>query len=485
MMLQKMADAMRAKNDTSKLGELINKMMTEAENIYEMSADGKKDGIVVYINLSSYIFRLLDDMGKKIEAFTFGSLALERSMAMLGKLEKVSPEALTYEMKCNYKTIQLMQLVIINFELQKEPEYKESLSNDNICLSVALYQLYVKCYEELKMLVPTSPLVLNSAAVYEMIMDMRFANTSDLEPSFLNLRNLGAQLKQFYSNKEEGSSEYDIEDFKSFVKPAIIENLENRNNEAPVEEVKNAEKSDDVEHVNSNYDEIYNNKWRSSLYNHVRKCDLSVLEIVFKQFISAIDYSKPGLDLSKCCFYQTDSFNWLDNPERVFHAYREVCTQYGLTPLKFNSYRPLDKVPYIRYDLLERMHRDVVKSFLHLRENDICACGKLPLMPKDEEIIDFIETDIHDDNVIAYFIAFIEFLVELEGILIQMSHLSLLYESLKIEKTAGNGQISWSKRCNAKIEFDKILGDYVRRLKSVYAIPAVWSYNIDKLIALI
>lgn len=446
LMMQKIAQVFAAKNDTNKLNDIIFKIKTEADTIYDLSVSGQKDGLVVYVNATSFIVRTFSDIGNPKEALAYGAEALRKSMAILVNLERNNPYSLPEEMKSSFKIVQLNQLItIIVSDLLGTQSNKDVLYGDSSLLT-DMFTLFLLGFDELKLVAPENLFIKNTIGNYNAL-----------------------------SSNDLGVSTYSSADAVNFL--SFAETLEHKIRKFPLynDEL-------DAEVSMNKYDGIYYDEWFDSVYNDTRSCSTDKLDSILGQYKKQIVLFG-NTDLHKCNFYHTDSeFNWIDQPEALFDLYMAICSDYEITPMKFNEYFPLEKVPYVSPKNLEKMHRDVVKTYLQLREYNVCGCGKLPLKPSDDEILNFVENEVSDENVIMYFIGFLEFIFELEGTLIKIKELELLYDRLTILFLEGNGSIDGDSKDEIEAMLMEELGEYEKMLRTAGIIPASWQYDIDEVI---
>ena len=172
LMMQKMAMAMNAQGKTEAMLNLLEQIKDTSDLIFTLAAQGYKDGLVVYVNATSFITRTLSDAGLTAKAFVSGMEALLRSMELIEiHNQKNVFEPIPDEMECNFKTIQLLPLVIMFNELANVESNRQVFENDFEPFD-DLHQIFIKAMRQLKMLAPTSPYVAQAAPIFNAISQM-------------------------------------------------------------------------------------------------------------------------------------------------------------------------------------------------------------------------------------------------------------------------------------------------------------------------
>lgn len=431
MLLQKMAMAMKAQGKTELMLEQFEKIKEAAQRVYAMAAQGHKDGIVVYVHASGFITRTLSEAGMNVKAFHSGIDALYHSMELIETYNReMIFEPLPKEMECNFKTAQLLPLVIMFSELATVGSNMAVFEEDYEPFD-DLHQMFLKCMRELKMIAPSSPLVAQTAQIVNAISRMEEAD-------------------RFVTA--------DIKDVKKIAKSLLyaIEKM-------PLYD------TDLQAHSRLNvFDGFYRDNWYGVIHDDEIKYEFQLLECLLPKLAEKINLSDPGLCVGDCSMYKIGDFNWGEFPECIFDSYRSLCSEYGLPAMVFDTYTVKDKVPYVKASTLIRMQRDVVKAYLHLRENNVCGCGKLGASPQDEELVDWVENEVDSFDMTMFVINYLSFMCEVEGQLIMMSRLCL-YLGASLSKTLSKEDPSEEI---AKIE--DTLSDYIARLKSHGILPADW-----------
>ena len=100
-----------------------------------------------------------------------------------------------------------------------------------------------------------------------------------------------------------------------------------------------------------------------------------------------------------------------------------------------------------------------------MRELSIYGCGKLPSYLTSDDIVDFIDEDVEDQEFAIYLINFATFTIEYDNTMNEMAMFRVIFEQFRL--TAINV-------CKSKIE--NILGPYTDRLKHIGVLPKDWKY---------
>lgn len=434
LMMQKMAMAMNAQGKTEAMLNLLEQIKDTSDLIFTLAAQGYKDGLVVYVNATSFITRTLSDAGLTAKAFVSGMEALLRSMELIEiHNQKNVFEPIPDEMECNFKTIQLLPLVIMFNELANVESNRQVFENDFEPFD-DLHQIFIKAMRQLKMLAPTSPYVAQAAPIFNAISQME-------DPD------------KFYDAT--------VKDIKEIAQSILY----------AVERMPFYDSDVQAESQMSRFDGFYRDKWYDIIHDDDIKYDFQLLDCLLPKFAENINLSDSGLCVGDCSMYKTDNFNWGEYPECIFDIYRTLCKKYGLTPMTFNTYTVKEKVPYVKAGTLVRMQRDVVKAYLHLHENNVCGCGKLSMAPADEEFLGWIENEVDDFDMTMFAINYITFMFEVEGQLIMMGELCL-HLSSSLSKALHQDDMS-----NETTAMESVLIDYIARLKSHGILPVDWKFT--------
>ena len=78
-----------------------------------------------------------------------------------------------------------------------------------------------------------------------------------------------------------------------------------------------------------------------------------------------------GLAPSDSIIFSSD-FNWFYTIEEIFDSYESICQKNGISPIKFNRYDRVEKVPFMETENLKKLHKEIVGTLLDLREHNIC-----------------------------------------------------------------------------------------------------------------
>ena len=434
LMLQKMAMAMNAQKKTDAMLDQLEKIKDATDKVYTLALQGYKDGIVVYVNATSFITRTLSEAGLTVKAYISGAESTLKSMELIETYNRMNPlDPVPDEMEYNFKTIQLLPLVIMFNDLAKVESNRQVFEDDFEPFD-DLHQIFIKAMRQLKMFAPMSPVIAQTAPIFNAISNME-------DPD----KFIDASVK-------------DVKD----VAKSILYAIEKR----PFYDSDTQAKS-----RLSKFDAFYSDKWYDIIHDDEIKYDFQLLECLLPKLAEKINLSDPGLCIGDCSMYKMGDFNWGEFPECIFDSYRSLCSEYELPAMVFDTYTVKDKVPYVKASTLIRMQRDVVKAYLHLRENNVCGCGKLGAIPQDDELLDWVENEVDNFDMTMFIINYLSFMCEVEGQLIMMGRLCL-YLGASLSKTLSKEDPSEEI---AKIE--DTLTDYIARLKSLGILPADWKLS--------
>ena len=109
-----------------------------------------------------------------------------------------------------------------------------------------------------------------------------------------------------------------------------------------------------------------------------------------------------------------------------------------------------------------------------MREHNIYGCGKLPSYLTSDDILDFFDDDIKDQEFATYLINFATFIIEYDSTLNNMAMLRVLFEQLRLTPITENIRTAIDV-CKFKIK--NILDPYTDRLKHVGVLPEDWKYT--------
>lgn len=433
MLMEKMAMAMKAQGKTDAMLEQLEKIKEAADCLYTTALQ-HKDGIVVYVHATGFITRTLSDSGMNARAFRAGADALLWSMELIRTYNRNNIlEPLPDEMECNFKTAQLLPLVVMFNELSAVKSNMKAIEEDFEPYD-DLHQIFIKAMKQLKMLAPSSPLVVQATPLFNAISQME-------EPGkFLNAH---------------------VDDIKSVAK-SILNAIE----KMPLYD-SDAQAASRL----SRFDGFYRDQWYDTIHGEDVEYDFSLLECLMPKFAEKINLSDPGLCIGDCNMYKSGEFNWGEYPECIFDLYRSLCQEYGVTPMTFDTYTVKDKVPYVNAGNLVRMQRDVVKAWLHLRENNVCGCGKLSAAPADEEMLDWVECEVDDFDMTMFCLNYVTFMFEVEGQVIKMGKLCI-HLSSSVEKALSGEDLSPETAA-----LEECLEGYITRLKSHGILPSDWKFT--------
>lgn len=222
------------------------------------------------------------------------------------------------------------------------------------------------------------------------------------------------------------------------------------------------------------YDELLKDGWNNDACKYDYRINDSIVKLFLEPYIEYLDQDKYDLLVERCCLHETEDFNWFYTIDDIFIGYEKICQENGIIPIKFNRFASVKKIPFINSEDLKKIFREVVHTFLDLREHNIYGCGKLPSYLTSDDILDFVEEDVEDQEFAIYLINLATFIIEYDSTKNEMAMLGVVFEQFR--HTAITKDIHTAiDICKSKIE--NILGPYTDRLKHIGILPKDWKYT--------
>lgn len=443
LMWQKMVQAFGAQGHHDKAEEMLSNIKSAAEDImgmvYPLSASDSmtkamfltpsRDALIVYVNSTSFVMRTLDEYNRK-EAIEYGLHMLERGMSLMAQIEEMDARALPSAVSCHLKIGMLCHILLATMVKDVVEVNEHLICNRNW---EKLEQAFKQCYEELKIADPVS----EGLKIYASLYKAAFENLPQCEPL----------------------STHDIAYAASLLQKLV--------REYPI--YSDAKEADDCFRK---YDDLYHAFWWNRISKDTLK-NYGRLGFIFDKYKVYLTPEVVKNNPRICNFYVADEdFNWYDFPEVLFENYEEVCRQHGVRPMKFYTVPLMDRVPYISPVDLERIHRDVVKTYLHLRDLNIDNIGVLPEYVDETILCSFIDENVNDLQMQIYLINFMTFMIELEATLIDMNLCDVAVHQYYLGVMDPGGSKDKLKRV-----MDDVLGAYTSGLKEAGILPSDWEFN--------
>lgn len=216
------------------------------------------------------------------------------------------------------------------------------------------------------------------------------------------------------------------------------------------------------------------NGWNNDACKYYYRINNSIVELFLEPYMEYLDQDKYDLPVEKCCLYETEDFNWFYTIDDIFSDYEKICQKNGIIPIKFNRFTHVKKIPFIKTEDLKKIYKEVVYTLLDLREHNIYGCGKLPSYLTSDDVVDFIDNNVEDQDFAIYLINFATFTIEYESTLNNMAMLNILFEKLKLTPITEDIHTAIDI-CKSKIK--NILDPYTDRLKLIGVLPENWKYT--------
>ena len=435
-MLQRVATAMVQQNNTEQALEILGKIKSVVAAVHKdfgvgftrENIDVAVESLVVYVNGASFVYRTLCDIDV-VEAIEYGIYTTRVVANHISGIESIHSRALPETMKYTFLTLSLGTLLMGLFTKDMLTSNIEFFSMEEVLL---LQGVFVQSYEEIRLIAPDSPVVKSNSVLYQIMSQ----NVQDYK---INIDHLAG----------------------------ILHKLETHIRKHPL-----YSSPTDAEERMSKYDSVYNNAYWKRMENDYIGNN-SNLDFIFDQYRPYLTDAVVRENAHLCNFHiKNPDFNWCDYPESLFEKYEDICRRLDVQPLKHNKLSITERIPYITMRELEKIHREVIKTFYHLREYDLYGMGSLSDVPDVEEVCDFVEHKVGDDGVIDYLIALLDFVVEYDGTVILMN---LLERHVKIYKLT-----NYEHDKAARVLCDKVgaeLGEYTAALKHAGILPADWTFK--------
>ena len=228
---------------------------------------------------------------------------------------------------------------------------------------------------------------------------------------------------------------------------------------------------------NKAYDDLYMNGWDKEASRYDHHINESIVKLMLKPYTGYLKQDNPDFPIERCCLYEVEDFNWFYTIDDIFDGYETICQENGITPIKFNRYEHVNRVPFMEVKNLKEIHKEIVMTFLDLREHNVYGCGKLPSYVTSNDMMDFVD-EIEDREFAIYLFNLASFTIEYDSTLNQMAMLTVIYNQLK-HAAVTEDMYAFINECKSK--FLKILDPYTDRLKDLGVLPAGWEYSFSHL----
>lgn len=432
-----MAKMSLVRNDQQGFLDFIDKIRNEANEVYILGRHDPEKGIKLYTTAIISVTALLEKKMMRAEAVEYALSALPKFIDLHKTYCNLDSDNINSEALLSNTAALLCTMVMnICFLIVFEPN-KQTFSEDCFEEYYALFQLCIKRFRMLKILYPDSPVILSYAEVIKRI------------------------------EKVENPSEYQTADFNDIEKmaSALSQSLSKR-------PLYNSE--EEAYSRLSRFDKIYAEEYFDRIHDiYIKKNADQTIHLFTEQYSRFIKIEEIAGHVGKCNLYRTDDFDWGQYPEYVYTCYIQVCDKYRIKPMTFHEYRISEKVPYISYTILNRMKRDVVKTFLHLKECHIGGLGTLNTVPTFEELLDFCDNHQLERSIMEYLLSYLTFMNETDMMLIEFEEISTISLMQTYTAISQNGNDEeWRRKLKEKFIH------YTYRLKGLGILDKDWEFSI-------
>lgn len=438
VMLQRVATAMVQQKKTEQAQEILGKIKSVVAAIHKdfgtgltpQNIDVVFESLVVYGNGTSFVYRTLYDIDA-IEAIEYGIYTTRIVADYISGIERFNSRVLPESVKYSILTLSLGSLLVGLFS-------KDMVKSNMGLLSMGemrqLQNAFVQSYEELRVVAADSPLLKVNSELYQVM--SQSGRESEISCEYLGdiLRSLENYIRKHPLYSSPADAEARLSKFDYIYNSTYWARMEK-------------DYIDNYEYLNFIFDQYRPYLTDAAIRNNARLCNLYV---------------------------KNPDFSWCDFPECLFEMYEDICRQMDVEPMKHHKLSLAERIPFITMRDLEKMHREVMKTFYHLREYDLFGMSCLSDKPDVEEVADFIEKKVDDDGVIDYLIALLDFIVEYDGTVILMN---LLDRHVRIYRLTNNDHIQAARLLREKM--DAALGEYTAALKDAGILPADWIFKCE------
>lgn len=429
-MFAKMAkvDLMR-KNQDGFLN-FIENLKKEARSTFILGRYLPEKGVKLYMAAIGAIMDLLDENEMRAEALEYGVSVLPDLIDLHTIYCSSDRDNISSEVVLNNTSRFLCKLLLNTVCLMPISCNKEAFDSDSFDDFNLLFQLCIKRFRMLKLHYPDSPVVAEYAKILQRVErteDHSQHYSADLEDLKKMAISLGASLakRPFYNSEKEAQSRL------------------------------------------SKYDNIYAQSYFNRIYDtYVTNGVEDSIDFLTSQYTSMIEVDKIGEDVGKYNIYKTDDFDWSKYPEHVYSCYRRVCEKYQITPMVFDKYRIDEKMPYISFNVINRMTRDVVKTLLHLKDHKIGPLEAISTAPSTEELLNFCETFRIEKCIIEYLLSYLTFMNETDIMMNDFEEIATI--SILIVLKGEDDLDGW------KLKLKEKFMHYNYRLKGIGVLPQDW-----------
>ena len=228
-----------------------------------------------------------------------------------------------------------------------------------------------------------------------------------------------------------------------------------------------------------------------SIFDNVRSSFLPGEESVLRAIISPIrtDILRSGKTLTEDegSFYIPSGFSWRKSVKEFFDSYYAICYRKQIEPSNLDAdYKKAVKIPYVHFDTVTSLHDGIVSTVRQFHIRDIKPFDRLSSNPTVEEIDKCRKEYIKDKDFYQYFSLLLQIDSALREYVEKLDELIGAYNVRfgcfrRALRNAKNESELIKSRKEATDKLSSLLQPYIKRLKSLGALPSSWTYDIKKL----
>lgn len=228
-----------------------------------------------------------------------------------------------------------------------------------------------------------------------------------------------------------------------------------------------------------------------SINEDIRSSFLPGEESVLRAIISPIrtDILRSGKTLTEDegSFYIPSGFSWRKSVKEFFDSYYAICYRKQIEPSNLDAdYKKAVKIPYVHFDTVTSLHDGIVSTVRQFHIRDIKPFDRLSSNPTVEEIDKCRKEYIKDKDFYQYFSLLLQIDSALREYVEKLDELIGAYNVRfgcfrRALRNAKNESELIKSRKEATDKLSSLLQPYIKRLKSLGALPSSWTYDIKKL----
>lgn len=173
LMLQSLAKSQMAQHDEDGLFDTLEELTDAANEVWDFSFENHLfDGLVVFVNTSSFVFRAIKDNGMTMTALQYAAKIGAEGLALANVLEEEAPEEIDSFQMVHFKLSFFYQVVIVYMQVcngEDEKEAEPLLKGDILDEFVTIGGMMRSAYEDVRDIAPQSPYVSSLRGLYDQL----------------------------------------------------------------------------------------------------------------------------------------------------------------------------------------------------------------------------------------------------------------------------------------------------------------------------